>query len=470
MESTITSFRSLSMDDRPQKAQEELNTLRLHRGSPLARHRLRQRLRENPRFRREETPAGPYVRNERQVPYYVPPSDRASLSTVSQSTLTLKQGDAYCRQAEHTTKALRLPIFSKVPSLTSSLLSLPLELRHQIYSYLFPWNEHHMFQTSVHGKIPNFAVKATTQASDSDYYGPTYKRHHAYTAIMCVNIQLYNEVREYLFHDCIIRVNVDESGYSFLESHSGGPFPDARRRQNGTRRSPTLNDFLNYQSRDRFTDWHKSFMSNFDFTQPRKLMIRIQAPDYENPEGVVQIRESMMNLCDILRECPKIKAIEVEPQSQEYCCPDTAGGNDTHGSYFVWEWENNVLPVSQPCFGYELRKGFYRSKFDREAVWRGKLSHLLLQERSDLQLVLQPLQTLRNVFKPSIILPPTTADITFLQARMQGICRYMNSPRTGIRLIKMSAMLLVHRGITKECMFTSLPMLLLWALFLLEYP
>ena len=50
--------------------------------------------------------------------------------------------------------------------------------------------------------------------------------------------------------------------------------------------------------------------------------------------------------------------------------------------------------------------GFYRSKFDREAVWRGRLSHLLLQERSDLQLVLRPLQTLRNVVKPSIVLPP----------------------------------------------------------------
>lgn len=440
------------MEDHQQKQEKETDTLRLHRGSPRSRFQLRERLRERQRFIYDSfqgKPAPPYVSHERQIPYYVPPCDRASLSTISQSTLTREQGNAYCRQRDLVTKTRRMPTFSTSPSLRSSLFGLPLELRQHIYSYLLPWNEHHMFQTGLHGDIPNLGLKTAKQASNTTYSGPTHERLQAHTAIMCVNSQLYYEVREYLFHNSIIRILVDESGYSFLESDSGGPFPDAMRPQQGTKRylSQNQNDILNYQCRDRFTNWHKFFMSNFDFTQPRKLVIRIQGPDYENPEGVVQIRESMMNLCDVLRKCPKIKAVEVEPQSQEYCCPDNADGNGTHGSYFVWEWENKIVPTSRPWFG--RRK--YRQIFNREAVWGGKLRHLLSQERSDLNLVLQPLKLLRNVVKPTVFLPPTADDITLLQARIQDICRYMSGPRPGLRLCNVSEQLALHQEITKQC-------------------
>ncbi len=201
-------------------------------------------------------------------------------------------------------------------------------------------------------------------------------------------------------------------------------------------------------------------MSNFDFTQPKKLMITIQAPDYENPEGVVQIRESMMDLCNVLRKCPEIKAIEVEPQSQEYHHTDQEHDrtrrNDTHGSYFVLEWEDKNLPASQAWFEHKL--GRKRHRFDREAVWRGKLSCLVSQEWPDLRLVLQPLYTLRNVVKATIILPATTEKITNLQSRTGQICIYMAGPKPGLRLRSVSGCLEIYEQISKKCMSTFLPL------------
>ncbi len=451
------------MDDHQPSKGRPADTLRLHHGSPLSRRQLRRQLRER-RHRDEHDPTQAHMGLLMQVPYYIPPSDRASLSTISDSTLRFNKRHAYWIQKETSTKPLRTDMHPTRPSVTSCLLELPLELRQQIYGYLFPWNEQHLFQTSVHGKIPNFAVKAAERASYSIYSGPTHERLQAHTAIMRVNSQLHQDAREYLFHDCIIRIQVDESGYSFLETDPGGPFPDVRRGPIGIQCAPSDYDFLNYKCRDRFTGWHKSFMSNFDFTQPKKLMITIQAPDYENPEGVVQIRESMMDLCNVLCKCCEIKAIEVEPQSQGYLHTEQAhrrtGRNDTRSSYFVWEWENKVLPASQAWFEHKLRTN--RHRFNREAVWRGKLSRILSQEWLDLQLVLQPLYTLRNVGEATIVLPPSAEDITWLQDRIRGICICMSGPKPGVSLRPVSKHLELYGQNTKKCMFTSLLSPLSW--------
>lgn len=90
--------------------------------------------------------------------------------------------------------------------------------------------------------------------------------------------------------------------------------------------------------------------------------------------------------------------------------------------------------------------------FKKDAVWRGGLSHLLLRNRSDLQLVLQPLQILENVAKATIILPSTTEDIILLQERIRLLCLDMSGPESDSSSVKMSELLAFHQRITNKCM------------------
>lgn len=121
------------------------------------------------------------------------------------------------------------------------------------------------------------------------------------------------------------------------------------------------------------------------------MIISIEAASYENPKEVVQIRQSMINLCEILRKCSKIRFIEVVPQSQTYRLKqriDVWRASSTRGSYFVWECEDRLLPPSQPNWHHKLsRVKQFQLRFGREAVWGGKLSFLVLEKVPDLALV-----------------------------------------------------------------------------------
>ncbi len=132
--------------------------------------------------------------------------------------------------------------------------------------------------------------------------------------------------------------------------------------------------------RDRDAEWHQKFLSNFDFTLPKKLIISIEAASHENPKEVVQIRESMTSLCNMLRKCSEIRSIEVIPQSQTYRLSEdentfSFGSNfgSSRGSYFAWEHESRLLPPSQPRWHHKLsRTKRFSLRFDRKAVWGGE--------------------------------------------------------------------------------------------------
>ena len=403
--------------------QEDLRKLSHHLGSGESRRKIRYVARQQSHLRRSSyfcpELVSAYIRKASQVPFYVPPSDRPLLYAIRASTIDpiaqpgeLRREIPYvARQESHLrlslylhrgpvsayiSKASQVPFYvppSDRPLLYAvrestinpiaqpGLLRLPLELRQKIYGYLLPYNDKRIFQTRDRdrhrdGEIPNFAVKCARDADGRPVYMwgrcGGYEPLKAHTAIMRINKQLHNETQTYLFRGCTIKIHVDEVGYSFLEHDYGGPFVQQRLDSDG-------NNLLNYRGRDRYTKWYQTFVSNFDFTQLKKLIISIEAPQYDNPEGVVQIRWSMMALCDILRKCSKIQHIEVEPQSMEYRY-SYYNHRCLRGSYFMWEWDKNVLPTFQSLWQH-------RPRFQGEAIWEGRLSHLVFDKVPDLALV-----------------------------------------------------------------------------------
>ena len=185
---------------------------------------------------------------------------------------------------------------------------------------------------------------------------------------------------------------MSEDGFSFLENKSGGNYISSTGVESGRFTGAGAVTSIRSIPRDRDAEWHQTFLANFDFTLPKKLIISIEAASHENPKEVVQIRQSMMNLCSILRKCEKIRCIEVVPQSQTYrlreCEDQFRPPGIPRGSYFVWECENRLLPPSQPKWRHKLsRVKQFRLRLDREPVWCGKLSFLVLEKVPDLALV-----------------------------------------------------------------------------------
>lgn len=133
--------------------------------------------------------------------------------------------------------------------------------------------------------------------------------------------------------------------------------------------------------KDRDTEWHQRFLSNFDFSLPKKLIISIEAATHDNPKETVQIRQSMIKLCNLLRKYPKIRCLEIIPQSQAYRPSKREGrfgSNSTRGSYFIWETNHRRKPS---------RKKPFQLGVEQEPVWGGKLEYLVLDKLPDLALV-----------------------------------------------------------------------------------
>ena len=385
--------------------QEKLDDLRLKRGTRESRRKLRHEFRSRSRMGKSHFP-GPSVTKAKQVTCYVPPTDRPPLSTISVSIVELSRRRPRSNDDGLVTQISELELSTRASSALPGLMKLAQETREQIYGYILPIHVKKMFQAKgCETEIPSPTVVCPC---DGGFTSPVLPDHGGKdrTAIMRVNKQIHREAQAYLFRGCTIRIRVDETGYSFLEHVSGGPFLDSTRRLCGTMSGNTRGSILvpghipsdarilNYECRDRFTEWHRTFVSKFDFSLPKKLIISVEAPDYENAEGVLQIAESMMSLCEVLRRCPKIKEIEVEPQrpkcrytSKDYYDYDPK--HNTRGSFFVWQWEDHSSPASQPCRHHTCNRNRFR--FEREALWAGKLSCVLLPNKPDLQIVGKPI-------------------------------------------------------------------------------
>ena len=95
---------------------------------------------------------------------------------------------------EANTQLLRMS--KATPDQLPGLLRLPLELRQQIYGYLFPFNDQHMLQTRRQEiLIPNFIIKHRKDSEYSRFYGRDFELVGAHTGVMRLNKQLHFETR-----------------------------------------------------------------------------------------------------------------------------------------------------------------------------------------------------------------------------------------------------------------------------------
>lgn len=155
--------------------ERQLSALRLQHGSPSSRRSIRHGLRrESLLTRHSPTVAG---RDS------TPSQGVSSITTEIQAT----------RPSGH------------IPG----LLRLPLELREQIYGYLLPYNDQHLFQIrGLDCYIPNFAVRSPRDPDQHNldqlslYYSRDYERVEICTAFMRLNKQLHCGTR-YVFFDSI---------------------------------------------------------------------------------------------------------------------------------------------------------------------------------------------------------------------------------------------------------------------------
>ncbi len=280
-------------------------------------------------------------------------------------------------------------------------MNLALEIREQIYGYLLPVYVQDKFQAKG---CDIYQPDALTRQLEGVYRHSTFPDHYEIgcgrlestlyrhrggkgsTVVLRVNKQIHYEAVAYLFRGSTVRTKVNETGCSFLEYDTGGLVRSER-----SNKQWGWDHDLYYKCGDRFTQWHQTFVAGFDFSLPKKLIISIEAPDYENPEGVLQIAQSMMGLCDQLRKFDTIKEIEIEPHSLEYrlVTEDRTFMYDhlTSGSYFVWQWENGKLPASQPSWHHKCRGPRWR--FAGVPFWAGAFSFTLLPRTPDLQVVSQ---------------------------------------------------------------------------------
>jgi len=282
-------------------------------------------------------------------------------------------------------------------------MDLALETREQIYGYLLPVYVHDKFQAK---DCDIYQPDPVTRQLEGAYRHVTSPDHYEIgcgglettlyrnrggkgsTAVLRVNKQIHHEAEAYLLRGSTVRIKVNETGCSFLEYDYGGLVRSECNKEWSSKR------VFHYRCGDRFTQWHQTFVAHFDFSLLKKLIISIEAPDYENPEGVLQIAQSMMGLCDGLRKFDTIREIEVEPQSLEYrlVTEDFSYEYDhvTSGSFFVWQWENGKLPASQPSWQHKFEGPRWR--FAGVPFWAGAFSFTLLPRTPDLQIVSKPIQ------------------------------------------------------------------------------
>jgi len=286
-------------------------------------------------------------------------------------------------------------------------MDLALETREQIYGYLLPVYVQDKFQAKdcdiyqpdpVMKQLESAYRHSTSQDLYEIGYGgleTTLYRNRGgkgSTTVLRVNKQIHREAEAYLFRGSTVRIEVNETGCSFLEHDLGGL---VRSECSECEYDWTWGrQRFHYRCGDRYTQWHQRFVAGFDFALPQKLILSLEAPDYENPEGVLQIAQNIMGLCDELRKFDTIKEIEIEPQSLRYrlITEDLTYSYDhiTSGSYFVWQRGHERLPASQPS--WHNKCGEQRWRFEGVPSWAGAFGFTLLPTTPDIQIVSEPIQ------------------------------------------------------------------------------
>lgn len=277
----------------------------------------------------------------------------------------------------------------------SRFLDLPLEIRGQIYGYLLPCNGTGILQTTPRSTTPQYYPPSPPGSTNSQRLSDP-KDTRTWPEIIRVSKQIHDQVHTYFFFNSIIKIHIDETGYSFLEKEMAGYYLDyetfkvrelqrmSRPLCQPSRDGPVVQTF---RPGDRVTDWHKAFIAAFDFSLPKKLIISIEAAPHANPKHVLRIRNSVLDLCKLLRAQAKLPEIEVQPQSQTYRFGFPEKRSDIHdprGSYFVWKRAGTKL---EPFLANSRRPSRRVLQRDRLVVWDGGLSSSTADSTPDLGVV-----------------------------------------------------------------------------------
>ncbi|KAL9066392.1 MAG: hypothetical protein Q9161_007611 [Pseudevernia consocians] len=158
--------------------------------------------------------------------------------------------------------------------------------------------------------IPNFVIKHRKDSEYSRFYGRDFELVGAHTGVMRLNKQLHFETRDYLFRDSIIKIDVSEDGFSFLENKSGGNYISSTGVESGRFTGAGAVTSIRSIPRDRDAEWHQTFLANFDFTLPKRLIISIEAASHENPKEVIlSPLATLRNASEVSVEFPPTTAV-----------------------------------------------------------------------------------------------------------------------------------------------------------------
>lgn len=291
-------------------------------------------------------------------------------------------------------------------------LQLPLEIRYKIYHCLLPYNTTRTFQTQSKDRG---SLNFGSRGEGDEFLVDELLATKAHPEIMRVNKQVHSEVQSFFFKGSTIIIHIDETGYSFLEKEAAGFYfdPEARKRYQKHRRDKQMDCFVHhahnrwsnhgkykgplamiFRPGDRITEWHKAFVSRFNFTLLKKLIINIEAAPYANPKHILRISRAVRQLCEMLRTHPRMPEIEIVPLSQKYRFAfqeDRLNVWDVRASYFVWVWESEAagsIPPFQTNGPQRYDSKDWRIlRQDQVVVWKGELSHHLHEKISDVVVV-----------------------------------------------------------------------------------
>lgn len=258
------------------------------------------------------------------------------------------------------------------PSLRSSpFLRLPVELRLEVYKYLFP-----LYNRKENDYEKGWYSDWVVDYRELDANGRYRQRikGNAHTAILRTNKQIHTEALDVLFHGSVFRVQIYPRGIVFMRK-------------------------LYISS--------KALTKGFGFVRPEKLAIQINHSESGNPKDIVEIRNHVITLCQSLKRTGQLPCIDVEPAWMRWYNDHT----NLEGSYFIYETEEEpdegveFYEIGDQQWGQRPYKDC-KLQFGPRPAWaldiwnplahHGKLQHTLFSNVSDLELVCSLVKLSRN--------------------------------------------------------------------------
>lgn len=228
------------------------------------------------------------------------------------------------------------------------LLSLPPELRNEIWSYLLPnrkeirvcegWSE------TAH---KNYSAHPDQYSARVQY---RYEDESCHTAILRVNRQVYKEA-SYVMYDRVFWIEISEHGYSFLKNYRVKP----------------------------------AYLQNFPFAKAQKIFFLVEVP------------LSVHFLGDDLKPTSELEA----SFRVELCSANS-----------LFQVRKNLSAITYQMAGFSLMDITIYFFVYRNLMWptgsRGDMIQYAELPISDLEMLLQPFRLMKSIKDPEILISPTS--------------------------------------------------------------